>query len=100
MINNNNNNNNNYNNNNNFKNASDDVLNYQTIETHPERISKLKLYINKHNWEGIDYPAGSKEWQTFVKNNETIALNYYIYHMIQKQVLLINQNIIINVKNK
>ena len=29
-----------------FKNALNDALNYQTIETHPERISKLKPYIN------------------------------------------------------
>ena len=37
------------NNNNSLKNA----LNYQTIKTNPERISKLKPYINKYNWEGI-----------------------------------------------
>ena len=46
------------NNNNDFQNALDDALNYQTIETHPERISKLKPYINKYNWEGINFPAG------------------------------------------
>ena len=34
---------------NNFKNALDDALNYQTIETHPERISKLKPFIDKYN---------------------------------------------------
>ena len=41
-INNNNNNNddNNNDNNNDFQNVLDDALNYQTIETHPERISK------------------------------------------------------------
>ena len=45
---------------NDFQNALDDTLNYQTIERRPERISKLKLYINKYNWEGIDFTAGSK----------------------------------------
>ena len=50
---------------NDFQNALADALNYQTIETHPERISKLKPYINKYIWEGIDFPAGSKEWQKF-----------------------------------
>ena len=60
---------------NDFQNALDDALNYQTIETHPERISKLKPYINKYNWEGINFPAGSKEWQKFEKNNNTITLN-------------------------
>ena len=51
------------NNNNNFQNALDDALNYQIIENNPQRISKLKPYINKYNWEGINFPAGSKEWQ-------------------------------------
>ena len=60
----------------NFKDFLDDALNYQNIEIHPERISKLKPYINKYNWEGIDFPAGPKEWIKFEKNNnKTIALN-------------------------
>ena len=63
------------NNDNSFQNALDDALNYQNIKTNPERISKLKPYINKYNWEGINFPAGSKEWQKFERNNDTIALN-------------------------
>ena len=55
--NNNNNNNNSNNNNNDFQNALDDALNYQTIEKDPQRISKLKPYINKYNWEGIELPS-------------------------------------------
>ena len=67
---------NNYNNyNNNFQNALDDALIYQTIESNPQRISKLNPYINKYNWEGINCPAGSKEWQKFEKNNNKVALN-------------------------
>ena len=53
------------NNNNDFQYALDDALDYQTIEKDPQRISKLKLYINKYNWRGIKVPAGSKEWQIF-----------------------------------
>ena len=77
IINNNNNNNNNHINNNNFQNALDDALNYQIIESNPQRISKLKPYINKYNWEGINFPAGSKEWKKFERNNDTITLNIY-----------------------
>ena len=44
-----------------FQNALDDALNYQTIEKDPQRISKLKPYINKYNWEGIKFPAGPKD---------------------------------------
>ena len=69
------NNNNNNTNDNDFQNALDDALNYQIIESNPKRISKLKPYINKYNWEGINFPAGSKEWQKFEQNNDTIALN-------------------------
>ena len=84
---------NNNNNSNDSKNALNDALNYQTIEKDPQRISKLKPYVNKYNWEGVDFPAGSKEWQIFEKNNKTIALNVYIhmytymytYHIMQKQ---------------
>ena len=55
--------NNNNNNNNEFQNALDDALNYQTTEKHPERISKLKPYINKHNWKGTHFPATPQDWK-------------------------------------
>ena len=69
------------NNDNSFQNALDDALNYQAIKTNPERISKLKSYINKYNWKGIDFPAGPKDWIKFERDNKTIALNVlYIPH--------------------
>ena len=71
--------------NNDFRSALNDALNYQNIETHPERISKLKAYINKYNWEGIDFPAGSKDWIKFEKK---LPLIYYLYHTIQKTISL------------
>ena len=46
---------------NNFQKALDDALNYQNIETHPERISKIRPHISKYNWEGIEFPAGLKD---------------------------------------
>ena len=46
---------------NSFQNALNEVLNYQTIETHPERISKIMLYIDNYNWKGIEFPAGPKD---------------------------------------
>ena len=50
---------------NSFQNALDDPLNYQTIQTNAERISKLEPYISKYNWEGIVFPAAPKEWKIF-----------------------------------
>ena len=63
------------NNDNFFQNALDDALNYQTMKANPERISKLKFHINMYNQEGIEFPAGPKDWIEFELNNETIALN-------------------------
>ena len=63
------------NNDNSFQNALNDTLNYQTTETNPERISKLKPYINRYNWEGIEFPAGPKDWKKFERNNKANVLN-------------------------
>ena len=51
------------------------ALNHQNIENHPERKSNIKPCIDKYNWEGIDFPAGMKDWKKFEQNNKTIALN-------------------------
>ena len=51
------------------------ALNHQEIKHHPERISNLIPFIPKYNWDGIDFPAGKKEWKTFERNNRNIALN-------------------------
>ena len=89
------------NNDNSFPNTLDDAWNYQNIEKDPQRISKLKPYINKYNWEGINFQAGSKEWQKFERSNDTIALNIlYVKHNTKKEVLYIDQNITISLKNK
>ena len=51
------------------------ALNHQNIENHPERISKIKPFIDQYNWDGIDFPAGVKDWKNFERNNKIIALN-------------------------
>ena len=68
-----------------FQNALNDVLNYQNIEQDPQRISKIKHCISKYNWEGIEFPAGSKDWKKLNKIIRQLLLIYYLYHAIQKQ---------------
>ena len=51
------------------------ALNHQNIENHPERISNIKPFIDQYNWEGIEFPAGIKDWKNFERNNKTIDLN-------------------------
>ena len=50
-------------------------LNSEEIGKHAERITKIKLFINKYNWEGINFPSVEDDWKKFEKNNVKIALN-------------------------
>ena len=68
-----------------LQNALNEALNYQTIETHPERISKIMPYIAKYNWKGIEFSAGSNDWKNLNKIIRKLLLIYYLYHTIQKE---------------
>ena len=50
-------------------------LNYEKIGKHADRITKIKPFINKYNWEGINYPSEKNDWKKFEKNVVKIALN-------------------------
>ena len=58
-----------------FQNVLNEVLNYQTIETHPERIFRIMPYIDKYNWKEIEFSAEPKDWKKFEQNNKEIVLN-------------------------
>ena len=60
------------------------ALNLDKINNHPERISKIKPFIDQYNWNEIDFPSTSKDWKKFELNNE-IALNIlYVPHNAKK----------------
>ena len=50
------------------------ALNHQNIKKDPQRILKIKPFINQYNWKDIDFPSHSKDWKRF-EQNKTIALN-------------------------
>ena len=50
------------------------ALNLDNIDNHPERLSKIKPFIEKYNWVYIDFPSTSKDWKRFESTNE-VALN-------------------------
>ena len=50
------------------------TLNYQNIGINPQRISKIKPFIDQYNWKEIDFPSHSKDWKKLEQNNKTIAL--------------------------
>ena len=51
------------------------VLSHEEIGKNLERITKVKCFINKYNWEGINFPSEKDDSKKFEKNNVTIALN-------------------------
>ena len=60
------------------------TLNLDNIDNHPERVFKIKMFIDQYNWKDIDFPPTSKDWKKFELNNE-VALNIsYIPHNTRK----------------
>ena len=51
------------------------ALNHKQIKSNPERISKIKPFIDQYNWKEIDFLSHSKYWKKFEQNNKIIALN-------------------------
>ena len=51
------------------------ALNYQKIEKDPQRITKIKPFINKHSWEGINFSSEKDDWKKVEKNIVTNVLN-------------------------
>ena len=72
------------------------MLNYEEIKKDPQRITKIKPFINKYNWEGINFPSQKDDWK---KLRKTSALNV-LYAKKEKYILLMFQNITQIVKNK
>ena len=46
------------------------MLNYEEIKKDLQRIAKSKAFINKYNWEGINFPSEKERSH----NNDYIAL--------------------------
>ena len=63
------------------------VLNYNKTNKNPQRVSKIKLFIDQYNWNDIDFPSTSKDLKKFELNNESIALNIlYVPHKTRKKM--------------
>ena len=59
-----------------FQYATTLSLNFDKITSYPERITnKIKSFINKYNWNDINFPATRKDWNRVEVNNKNVALN-------------------------
>ena len=56
-------------------------MNYEKINNHPEKLSKIKPFTDQCNWDEINFPSNLKDWKKFKSNIKSIALNIlYIPH--------------------
>ena len=66
------------------------TLNCEKIKKSCKEQQKIKPFINKYSWEGINFPSEKDDWKRFEKNNIKK----------KKYILLLFQNITQIMKNK
>ena len=67
-----------------FQYAATLALNFDNVNNHPEKISKIRPFIDQYNWKDIYFPPTNKDWKKFELNNK-VALNIlYIPHNTKK----------------
>ena len=61
------------------------ALKHEKIVKDPQRMTKIKPFINKYKCEGINVPSAKDDWKKFEKNNGTIALMLSMFCMLKKK---------------
>ena len=69
------------------------TLNYNKINKNPQRVSKVKPFIDQYNWNSTNFPSTTKDWKKFGLNQSLLIFCMY-FTKLQKYLLLISQNII------
>ena len=69
------------------------------FDNHPEKISKIKPFINQYNWNDIDFPPTKKDWKNFELNDEVELNILYIYIYIYIYIIILGKyKLLINLK--
>ena len=50
-------------------------MNHEETKNSPQRIRKIKSFINKDNWKLINFQSQKDDWEKIDRSNATIALN-------------------------
>ena len=45
------------------------ALDHEEIKKYLQRITKIKPFISKYNWEGMKYPSEKGDWKKFEKDS-------------------------------
>ena len=67
-----------------FQYAATLALNLDKIKKDPQKISKIKPFIEQYNWKVIDFPSTSKDWKKYEANNEISLSILYVLHNTKK----------------
>ena len=70
-----------------FQYAATLALNFDNINNHPEKISKIRPFIDQYNWKDIDFPPTNKDWKKFELNSYVTLNILYIPHNTKKTQL-------------
>ena len=70
------------------------ALNQEEIGKHLQRIPKIKPFINKHNWKGINQPLKKNYRKKFKKTNPTFALNVLYTKKMNVSTYILKHNLI------
>ena len=57
-----------------FQYATALALNFNKIDKNPQKISRIKPFIENYNWNDINFPTAKKDWNRFEVNNKNVAL--------------------------
>ena len=60
------------------------ALNLDKIRKNPQRISKIKPFIDQYNWKEIDFLSTSKDWKKFELDNEIALHILYVPYNTRK----------------
>ena len=60
------------------------ALNLDKVRKNPQRISKIKPFIDQYNWKDIDFLAMSKDLKKLESNNEIVLIILYVPHNTKK----------------
>ena len=65
------------------------MLTHEEIQRDPQRITKIKTFINRYNWKEQNFKSREDDWKKIEKENLTVVLNIFY---AQKDILLMFQN--------
>ena len=51
------------------------TLNHVETKTNSQKLIKVKNFLKKYDWEGVNFPSDKCDWKKFGKNNITFTFN-------------------------